>query len=203
MSKNPNFFENPLVIERSSDGDRAYDLASIFFKERKIFLYDEVDGETSRSIISQLLYLDEVHEGEEIVLYINSPGGSVPDGLAIIDAMEYIKSPVRTFCVGMAASMAMVILAAGENGKRQSFPNSRMMMHQPMGGTFGQYSDIELYTEEMKKIKDILYGIISEKTGMSLDQVKIDGNRDFWLSPEEALEYGGLGVIDEIIKKKA
>lgn len=190
---------NPLIITKSQSGEKAYDLYSLFFKERKIILDGEIDDDLSRSIISQLLHLDEEDSESEIIMYINSPGGSVNDGLAIYDAMQFIDAPVTTVCTGLAASMAQVILCAGEPGRRFSFKNSRIMMHQPSGGAWGQSSDIEIYHNEMTNLKEILYGIIKEHSGKPLDEIKKHADRDYWMSPKQALKYN---LIDKIVKSK-
>jgi ATP-dependent Clp protease protease subunit len=194
-----NKLSNPLIITKSQSGEKAYDLHSLLFKERKIMINSDIDEDVSQSIVSQLLHLDEEDSNEEIILFINSPGGSVTDGLAIYDTIQFIDAPVTTVCVGLAASMAQVLLCAGEPGRRFSFPNSRIMMHQPSGGTWGQGSDIEIYHNEMVKIKDLLYGIIQKHTGKSYEEIKKHADRDYWMSPKEAKKYN---LIDKIIKSK-
>ena len=189
----------PIVIEQTPRGERAYDIYSRLLKDRIIFLGGEIDTMEANLIISQLLFLDS--EGSnEIYLYINSGGGSITDGLAIIDTMETIKSPVYTVCVGQAASMAAVILACGSKGKRSALPHSRVLIHQPWSATQGQASDLELHTKELSRLRDILYDILATKTGKSVSQIKKDCDRDYIMSPAEAIKYG---IVDSVHKKKA
>ena len=188
----------PIVIEQTPRGERAYDIYSRLLKDRIIFLGGEIDTLEANLIISQLLFLDS--EGsDEIYLYINSGGGSITDGLAIIDTMETIKSPVYTVCVGQAASMAAVILACGEKGERSALPHSRVLIHQPWSATQGQASDLELHTKELSRLRDILYEILAAKTGKTVTQIKKDCDRDYIMSPTEAIKYG---IVDSIHKKK-
>jgi ATP-dependent Clp protease protease subunit len=165
-------------------------------KERIIFLGTGIDDDVSSIVIAQLLFLQSEDPTKDIFLYINSPGGSVSAGMAIYDTMQYIKPDVSTICVGMAASMGQVLLTAGAKGKRFALPHSRVMMHQPLGGTQGQASDIEIYTKEMIRIRESLYSVISKHTGQSMEKIKSDADRDNWMSSEEALRYG---IIDKIL----
>jgi ATP-dependent Clp protease protease subunit len=186
----------PYVIEQSSRGERSYDIFSRLLKERIIFLGTGIDDDVSSIVIAQLLFLQSEDPTKDIFLYINSPGGSVSAGMAIYDTMQYIKPDVSTICVGMAASMGQVLLTAGAKGKRFALPHSRVMMHQPLGGTQGQASDIEIYTKEMIRIRESLYSVISKHTGQSMEKIKSDADRDNWMSSEEALKYG---IIDKIL----
>ncbi len=186
----------PYVIEQSSRGERSYDIFSRLLKERIIFLGTAIDDDVSSIVIAQLLFLQSEDPNKDIHLYINSPGGSVSAGMAIYDTMQYIKPDVSTMCVGMAASMGQVLLTAGAKGKRYALPHSRVMMHQPLGGTQGQASDIEIYTREMIKIRESLYNVISKHTGQSVDKIMQDADRDNWMSSQDALNYG---IIDKIL----
>jgi ATP-dependent Clp protease protease subunit len=186
----------PMVVEQTSRGERAYDIYSRLLKERIIFIGSPIDDVTASLVIAQLLFLQSEDPSKDIHLYINSPGGSVTAGMAIYDTMQFVKPDVSTICVGMAASMAQVLLCAGARGKRYALPNSRIMMHQPLGGTQGQASDIEIYTKEMLRIRDMLYGIISHHTGKTVEQIKTDADRDNYMSSEQALEYG---IIDKVL----
>jgi ATP-dependent Clp protease protease subunit len=186
----------PYVIEQSSRGERSYDIFSRLLKERIIFLGTAIDDDVSSIVIAQLLFLQSEDPNKDIHLYINSPGGSVSAGMAIYDTMQYIKPDVSTMCVGMAASMGQVLLTAGAKGKRYALPHSRVMMHQPLGGTQGQASDIEIYTREMIKIRESLYNVISKHTGQSIEKIMKDADRDNWMSSEDALNYG---IIDKIL----
>jgi ATP-dependent Clp protease protease subunit len=186
----------PYVIEQSSRGERSYDIFSRLLKDRIIYLGSGIDDYASSIIIAQLLFLQSEDPNKDIHLYVNSPGGSVSAGMAIYATMQYIKPDVSTICVGMAASMGQVILTAGAKGKRYALPHSRVMMHQPLGGTQGQASDIEIYTREMIKIRESLYSVISKHTGQSVEKIMKDADRDNWMSSEEALNYG---IIDKIL----
>lgn len=185
----------PYVIEQSSRGERSYDIFSRLLKERIIFLGSGIDDDVSSIVIAQLLFLQSEDPNKDIHLYINSPGGSVSAGMAIYDTMQYIKPDVSTICVGMAASMGQVLLTAGAKGKRYALPHSRVMMHQPLGGTQGQASDIEIYTREMIKIRESLYSVISKHTGQTVEKIMKDADRDNWMSSQDALDYG---IIDKI-----
>lgn len=190
----------PMVVEQTSRGERAYDIYSRLLKERIIFIGTPIDDYVASLTIAQLLFLQSEDPNKDISIYINSPGGSVSAGLAIYDTMQFVKPDVSTICVGMAASMAQVLLCAGAKGKRFALPNSRIMMHQPLGGTQGQATDIEIYTKEMLRIRDTLYGIIQKHTGKDYDTIKKDADRDNYMSPQEALDYG---LIDKIMERTA
>ncbi len=188
----------PTVIEKSQFGERAYDIYSRLLNERIIFLGGPIDDNVANVVIAQLLFLDHEDSKKDISLYINSPGGSVTAGLAIIDTMNFIKSNVSTICVGIAASMGVLILASGQKGKRFSLPNSEVMIHQVMGGAEGQASDIAINAKHILRTKDILNKILAENTGKKMDQVEKDSDRDYWMTSDEAKKYG---IIDEIISK--
>lgn len=188
----------PMVVEQTSRGERAYDIYSRLLKERIIFIGTPIDDYVASLTIAQLLFLQSEDPGKDISLYINSPGGSVSAGMAIYDTMQFVKPDVSTICVGMAASMAQVLLCAGAHGKRFALPNSRIMMHQPLGGTQGQASDIEIYTKEMLRIRDTLYGVISKHTGKDYEMIKKDADRDNYMSAEEAMNYG---IIDKVLER--
>lgn len=188
----------PVVVEKDYNGERSYDIYSRLLKNRIIILTGEIDENTSSSIVSQLLYLDSINN-DDISLYINSPGGSVSAGMAIYDTMNFIKSDVSTICVGMAASMGAFLLSSGEKGKRYSLPNSEIMIHQPLGGAKGQATEIKIVAEHILKLKDKLNKILSKNTNKDLSTIEKDTDRDFYMSSNEALEYG---LIDKIIEKK-
>lgn len=188
----------PTVIEKSQFGERAYDIYSRLLNERIIFLGGPIDDHVANLIIAQLLYLDHVDPKKDIHLYINSPGGSVTAGLAIIDTMNFIKSDVSTICVGIAASMGALILSSGQKGKRFSLPNSEVMIHQVMGGTEGQASDIAINAKHILRTKDTLNKILAENTNKKVLQVEKDSDRDYWMTSIEAKDYG---IVDEIISK--
>jgi ATP-dependent Clp protease protease subunit len=188
----------PTVIEKSQFGERAYDIYSRLLNERIIFLGGPIDDHTANLIIAQLLYLDHTDPKKDIHLYINSPGGSVTAGLAIIDTMNFIKSDVSTICVGIAASMGALILSSGKKGKRFSLPNSEVMIHQVMGGTEGQASDIAINAKHILRTKDTLNKILAQNTDKKIDQVEKDSDRDYWMTSDEAKKYG---IVDEIISK--
>ena len=189
----------PTVIEKSQFGERAYDIYSRLLNERIIFLGGPIDDYTANLIIAQLLYLDHTDSKKDVYLYINSPGGSVTAGLAIIDTMNFIKSDVSTICVGIAASMAALILSSGKKGKRFSLPNSEVMIHQVMGGTEGQASDIAINAKHILRTKDTLNKILAQNTNKKIDQVEKDSDRDYWMTSDEAKKYG---IIDDIITKQ-
>ncbi|MFH0755360.1 MAG: ATP-dependent Clp endopeptidase proteolytic subunit ClpP [bacterium] len=186
----------PTVIEKSQFGERAYDIYSRLLKERIIFLGGEIDDDSANIIIAQLLFLQSEDPKKDISLYINSPGGSVTAALAIFDTMNHVKNDVSTVCVGMAASAAALLLSAGKKGKRFSLPNSEIMIHQPMGGTHGQASDIEINAKQILKLKDKLNKILSKNTGQTLSKIEKDADRDYYMSAEEAKKYG---IIDKIL----
>ncbi|HAH04732.1 MAG: ATP-dependent Clp protease proteolytic subunit [Parcubacteria group bacterium GW2011_GWA2_43_17] len=187
----------PTVIEKSTYGERAYDIYSRLLKERIIFLGDVVDDKVANTVIAQMLFLASEDEQQDIKLYINSPGGSVTDGLAIYDTMQYIKPKVSTICVGMAASMGALLLCAGAKGKRLALPNAQILIHQVMGGAEGQASDIKIKAEQILKIKDKLNQIMAKHTGQPIKKVEKDTDRDYYMTTEEAVKYG---IIDKIIK---
>ena len=189
----------PTVIEKSAYGERAYDIYSRLLKERIIFLGGPINDSVANTVIAQFLCLDNQDSKKDIKLYVNTPGGSVTAGMAIYDTMQHVKAPVSTICVGLAASMGAVLLAAGKTGKRFALPNSEILLHQVMGGAEGQASEIEITAKHIIKIKDRLNHIIAKHTGQPLQQIEKDVDRDFWLDPKEAKEYG---LIDEIIKTK-
>ena len=186
----------PTVIEKTFQGERAYDIYSRLLRDRVIFLGGQINDEVANTIIAQLLFLESEDPKKDIQIYINSPGGEVYSGMAIYDTMKYIKSPVSTICIGIAASMAAFLLAGGEQGKRYSLPNSRMLIHQPMGGTQGQASDIKIQAEEILKIKDEMNKILAKNTGQPLSIIEKDTDRDFYMRAEEAKKYG---LIDKVI----
>lgn len=188
----------PYVIEQTSRGERSYDIYSRLLKERIIFLGSQIDDHVASVVLAQLLFLESEDPQKDIYVYINSPGGSVTAGLAIYDTMQYVRPDISTICVGMAASMAQVLLCAGAKGKRYALPNSRIMMHQPLGGTQGQASDIEIYTKEMLRIRDTLYSIISKHSGIDVETIKKDADRDKYMTPEEALSYG---LVDKVLER--
>ncbi|MCQ2453344.1 MAG: ATP-dependent Clp endopeptidase proteolytic subunit ClpP [Clostridia bacterium] len=185
----------PNVVERSSNGERVYDLYSRLLKDRIIFLTDEITDQTANIVIAQMLFLEMDNPGADISLYINSPGGSVTAGMAIYDTMNYIKCDVRTVCVGLAASMGAFLLMSGTKGKRLALPNSEVMIHQPLGGASGQATDVEIRAKWLLRTKDKMMRMMSEMTGKTEEQVRADCERDYFMTAEEALEYG---IIDEI-----
>lgn len=186
----------PMVIEQSSRGERAYDIYSRLLKDQIIFLGTAINDEVANLLIAQMLFLESEDPGKEINFYIHSPGGMVTAGLAVYDTMQYIKPNVTTVCIGQAASMGALLLAAGTAGKRYSLPNSRILIHQPMGGSQGQASDIAIQAQEILRLKDTLNGILSRHTGKTLKQVQKDTDRDYFMSGEEAKEYG---LVDHVI----
>ncbi len=189
----------PTVIEKTSFGERAYDIYSRLLKERIVFLGGPINDAVANTIIAQLLFLESQDPKKEIKLYINSPGGSVTAGLAIYDTMQFVKCDVSTICIGMAASMAATLVAAGKKGRRFSLPNSEVLIHQVMGGAEGQAVEIEISAKHILKIKDKLNKILSKHTGQSLKQIEKDTDRDYYMTAEEAKAYG---VVDEIINGK-
>ncbi|MCL1874643.1 MAG: ATP-dependent Clp endopeptidase proteolytic subunit ClpP [Synergistaceae bacterium] len=189
----------PYVIEQTNKGERQYDIYSRLLKERIIFLGDEINEYTANIVVAQMLFLESDDSDKDIHLYINSPGGIVSAGLAIYDTMQYIKSHVSTICIGQAASMAAVLLASGRKGKRFALPHSRIMIHQPMGGTKGQASDIEIHAREILRLREELNEIFSIHTGVDKQQVKTDTERDNFMSADEALSYG---IIDKVIESR-
>jgi ATP-dependent Clp protease, protease subunit len=189
----------PMVVEQTNRGERSYDIYSRLLKERIIFLGEEVNDVTASLIVAQLLYLESEDPDKDIYLYINSPGGSITSGMAIYDTMQYIKPEVSTICIGMAASMGSFLLNAGEKGKRFALPNSEILIHQPLGGFQGQATDIDIHAKRIMKTKDTLNRIYSERTGQPIEKIQHDVERDYFMSAQEAMEYG---LIDEVITKK-
>ena len=189
----------PIVIEQSGRGERAYDIYSRLLRERVIFLVGPVNDQTANLVVAQLLFLESENPDKDISLYINSPGGSVSAGLSIFDTMQFIKPDVSTLCMGMAASMGAFLLAAGAKGKRNALPNSRIMIHQPSGGAQGQATDIEIQAREILKLRESLNAILAERTGQSLEKIRADSERDYFMSADEAQSYG---LIDKVIEKR-
>lgn len=190
----------PMVIEQSSRGERAYDIFSRLLKDRIIFLGSAVNDEVANLLIAQFLFLESEDPDKDINFYINSPGGIVTSGLAIYDTMQYIKPDIATVCIGQAASMGAVLLAAGTAGKRYALPNSRILIHQPLGGSQGQASDIAIQAKEILRIKDKLNEILVEHTGKDLERIQTDTDRDFFMTGEESKEYG---IVDHVMKSRA
>lgn len=194
----------PYVIEQTSRGERSYDIFSRLLKDRIIYLGEDVNPTTSSLIVAQMLFLESEDPDKEIFFYINSPGGSITDGMAIVDTMNYIKCPVSTVCVGLAASMGAVLLTAGEKGKRFAMPNSEILIHQPLiggqgGGISGQATEIKIHADHMIRTREKLNKLLSERTGQSIETIERDTERDHYMTAEEALEYG---LIDEIMTKR-
>ena len=188
----------PVVIEKSNLGERSYDIYSRLLKDRIIILNGEINDDSSNIVVAQLLYLDSLNN-EDISIYINSPGGSITSGMAIYDTMNFVKSDVSTICIGMSASMAAFILACGAKGKRYILPNSEVMIHQPLGGTQGQASDIKIATDRIIKLKHRINSILAKQTGQSLKKITSDTERDYFMNSSEALKYG---LVDKIIDHK-
>ena len=189
----------PIVIEQTSRGERSYDIYSRLLKDRIIFLGTGVDDNVANAIIAQMLFLESDEPDQDIYLYVNSPGGQVSSGMAIYDTMQYIKPDVQTICIGQAASMGALLLAAGAKGKRFSLPHARIMIHQPSGGFQGQHTDIEIQAKEISRIREILDGIIATHSGQDSKKVRKDTERDHYMTGEEALKYG---LIDKLITKR-
>lgn len=189
----------PYVVEQSPRGERSYDIYSRLLNDRIIFLGEAIDDHVANSVVAQLLHLESADSEKDISLYINSPGGSVTAGLAILDTMDFIKPDVSTICLGQAASMGAVLLSNGAKGKRYALPNSRVMIHQPSGGAQGQQTEIEIAAKEILKIRDLLNQILADNTGKPLQQIQEDTERDKFLSAQEALEYG---LVDQVIKSR-
>lgn len=189
----------PIVVEQTNRGERSYDIYSRLLKERIIFIGEQVEDNMANTVIAQLLFLESEDTDKPITMYINSPGGSVSAGLAIYDTMQYIKPDVSTLCMGQASSMGALLLASGAKGKRMALPNSRIMIHQPMGGVQGQATDIEIQANEIIKIKNKIHSIFVEHTGQSIEKISEDSERDFFMSAEEAMEYG---IVDKVIKAR-
>lgn len=189
----------PMVIEQSGRGERAYDIYSRLLRERVIFMVGPVNDSTANLVVAQLLFLESENPDKDISLYINSPGGSVSAGLAIFDTMQFIKPDVSTLCIGMAASMGAFLLAAGEKGKRYTLPNSRVMIHQPLGGVQGQASDIEIHAREILALRDKLNQILADRTGQPLETIGRDTDRDNFMGAEDALQYG---LVDRVLSRR-
>ena len=189
----------PMVVEQTSRGERSYDIYSRLLNDRIIFLGEEVNDVTASLVVAQLLFLEGVDAEKDISLYINSPGGSITAGMAIYDTMNYIKCDVSTICVGMAASMGAFLLSAGAKGKRFALPNSEIMIHQPLGGTQGQATDIKIHADRILRIRDKLNGILSDVTGQPLEVIQKDTERDNFMSAQEAMEYG---LIDKVLDRR-
>lgn len=192
----------PMVVEQTGRGERAYDIYSRLLKERIIFIGSEINDDVSNLVIAQMLFLQSEDAAKDISIYINSPGGSVTAGLAIYDTIQFVKCDVTTYCVGQAASMGAVLLAAGTKGKRYALPNARIMIHQPWGGAQGQAADISIQAQEILRLRDKLNGILAYHTGKTLDDIAKDSDRDFFMSSDDACTYG---LIDEVVvsRKKA
>ena len=190
----------PMVVEQSGRGERSYDIYSRLLKERVVFLVGPVNDQTANLVVAQLLFLESENPDKDISLYINSPGGSVTAGMSIYDTMQFIKPDVSTMCLGFAASMGAFLLAAGAKGKRYSLPNSKVMIHQVLGGARGQATDIEIHARDILRTKDQMNRILAERTGQPLEKVKSDTERDYFLTADEAKDYG---IIDQVIHKRS
>lgn len=186
----------PMVVEKTGGGERAYDIYSRLLKDRIVFVSGEIEDDMANAVVAQLLFLQAQDSNKEVSMYINSPGGSVTAGLAILDTMRMISCPVATYCVGQAASMGAVLLAAGEKGKRHALPNARIMIHQPWGGAQGKASDIEITAREILRLKDVLNGILAEASGKTVEEVLKDTDRDHFMSAAEAKDWG---LIDKVL----
>jgi ATP-dependent Clp protease, protease subunit len=190
----------PFVVEREGNRERSYDIYSRLLKERIVFVGDSLGSQSASLIVAQLLFLEGEDSKKDINMYISSPGGLVSSGLAIYDTMQFIKPPVATFCMGTAASMAAVLLAAGEKGKRNILPHARVMIHQPMGGAEGQASDIEIQAKEILKLRESINEILSQHTGQPLERIERDSDRNFWMNAMEAVEYG---IVDNVLSSRS
>ena len=190
----------PMVIEQSGRGERAYDIYSRLLRERIVFLVGPVNDATANLVVAQMLFLESENPDKDIFFYINSPGGSVSAGMSVYDTMQFIKPDVSTLCMGIAASMGAFLLASGAKGKRVALPNSRVMIHQPSGGAQGQATDIEIQAREILKLRETLNQILAERTGQSIDKIRSDSERDYFMSAAEAKEYG---LVDQVIEKRA
>ena len=186
----------PMVVEKSGSGERAYDIYSRLLKDRIVFVSGEIEDGTANAVVAQLLFLQAEDDKKDISMYINSPGGSVTAGLAILDTMKMVKCPVATYCVGQAASMGAILLSAGEKGKRHSLPNARIMIHQPWGGAQGKASDIEITAKEILRLKEILNQILADSSGKTLEEVTKDTDRDHFMSATEAQKWG---IVDKVL----
>jgi len=189
----------PMVIEQSGRGERAYDIYSRLLRERVVFLVGPVNDQSANLVVAQLLFLESENPDKDISLYINSPGGSVSAGMSIFDTMQFIKPDVSTLCMGMAASMGAFLLAAGAKGKRFALPNSRVMIHQPLGGAQGQATDIEIQAREILRLREILNQILSERTGQPIEKIRNDTERDYFMSADDACQYG---LIDQVLSRR-
>ena len=189
----------PMVIEQSGRGERAYDIYSRLLRERVIFLVGPVNDQTAAVVVAQLLFLESENPDKDIHFYINSPGGSVSAGMSIFDTMQFVKPDVSTMCIGMAASMGAFLMAAGAKGKRFALPNSRIMIHQPSGGAQGQATDIEIQAREILKLRESLNVILAERTGQKLEKIRLDSERDFFMSADEAKAYG---LVDHVVQSR-
>ena len=189
----------PMVIEQSGRGERAYDIYSRLLRERIVFLVGPVNDQSANLVVAQLLFLESENPDKDISFYINSPGGSVSAGMSIFDTMQFIKPDVSTMCIGMAASMGAFLLAAGAKGKRLALPNSKIMIHQPLGGAQGQATDIEIHAREILKTREQLNRILAERSGQTLEKIQTDTERDYYMSSEEAKAYG---LIDQVLEKR-
>jgi ATP-dependent Clp protease protease subunit len=190
----------PMVVEQTSRGERAYDIYSRLLKDRIVFIGSPIEDDVANLVIAQLLFLEAEDPDKDINIYINSPGGIVTAGMAIYDTMQFIKPPVATVCLGQAASMAAVLLAGGAQGKRTALPNARILIHQPMGGTRGQATDIKIQAEEILRMREHLNGILSKHTGQPLERIATDTERDYYMSADQAKTYG---IIDQVVAKRA
>jgi ATP-dependent Clp protease protease subunit len=190
----------PMVIEQSGRGERAYDIYSRLLRERIVFLVGPVNDATANLVVAQMLFLESENPDKDIFFYINSPGGSVSAGMSIYDTMQFIKPDVSTLCMGIAASMGAFLLASGAKGKRVALPNSRVMIHQPSGGAQGQATDIEIQAREILKLRETLNQILAERTGQTVDKIRADSERDYFMSATEARDYG---LVDQVIEKRA
>ncbi len=189
----------PMVIEQTGRGERAYDIYSRLLKDRIIFIGEAIDDHLANLVVAQMLFLESEDPEKDVHVYINSPGGVITSGLAIYDTMQYVKCPVATICVGQAASMAAVLLAGGSEGKRVALPSARIMLHQPLGGTQGQAADIQIHAKEIMRLKDRLHEILTHHTGQPRERIEKDTDRDFFMSAEEAVQYG---IVDKVIEKR-
>ena len=189
----------PMVVDQVGNNERSYDIYSRLLEDRIIFLSGEIDDNVANAVVAQLIYLEGKNPDKDIFMYINSPGGSVSAGLAIYDTMNYVKCDVSTICIGMAASMAAVLLSSGAKGKRIILPHAEVMIHQPLGGAQGQATDIEIHAKHIQKTRELLNNILSKNTGKSIDKIKKDTERDNFMSAESALEYG---LVDKILEKR-
>ena len=188
----------PMVVEQTTRGERAYDIFSRLLKERIIFIGTPINDQIANLTVAQLLYLESEDSSRDINIYVNSPGGVIYSGLGVYDTMQYVQAPVSTICVGLAASMGSVLLTAGEDGRRACLPNSRVMIHQPLGGAEGQASDIEIQAQEILWLRKRLYQIIAHHTGKDMDEIEKDADRNYWMSAEEAAEYG---LVDNVLNE--